>query len=307
MRRSTTIALATFTALALAACGSTSAKSSSDTTGASTTAPATSGTGTTGTGPTGTGVSDVTKPSVAVPKTAPTDLVITDLTPGTGPKAALGDLVVVNYVGVRQADGTEFDNSYDRGQPFEVPLGQNKVIKGWDQGLVGVQSGGRRQLDIPASLAYGDAGAGEKIKPGDALSFVIDVVAVLPGSKITDQPDITVQPSGAVTKVGTEDLVVGTGAAPEVGKRIAVRIMLFRADNAQLVTSTWGTSPIVFDFGPGANTFPGILAVANGMKVGGRRLAQLPFSQMFDGKGNTTLKMPAGVDMFLVMDLVAVY
>jgi peptidylprolyl isomerase len=297
MRRSTTIALATLTALVLAACASTSAKSSSGTTGVATTAPATDGTG----------VSDVAKPKVVVPKTAPTSLVITDLTPGTGLKAALGDLVVVNYVGVRQADGTEFDNSYDRGQPFSVPLGQSKVIKGWDQGLVGVQAGARRQLDIPASLAYGDAGAGEKIKPGDALSFVIDVVAVLPGSKISDQPDVTVKSSAAVTTISQQDLVVGTGATPEVGKRIAVRIMLFRADNAQLVTSTWGTSPIVFDFGPGANTFPGILAVADGMKVGGRRLAQLPFSQMFDGKGNATLKMPAGVDMFLVMDLVAVY
>jgi len=188
-----------------------------------------------------------------------------------------------------------------------VPLGDGKVIKGWDQGLIGAQSGGRRQLDIPADLAYGDAGAGAKIKPGDALSFVIDIVAVLPGSKITDQPDVTVQPVGAITKIGTEDLVVGTGDSPQVGKRIAVRIMLFRADNGQLVTSTWGTQPVVFDFGPGANTFPGILAVADGMKVGGRRLAQLPSSQMFDGKGNTTLHLPANTDMFMVMDLVAVY
>jgi peptidylprolyl isomerase len=303
MRRSLTIALATLTALIVAACGSTSGQSSPTSAGATSSTAATDGTIATP----DTGVTDVPKPTVVPPKTAPTELVVTDLTPGTGPKAALGDLVVVNYIGVRQADGTEFDNSYDRGQPFEVPLGQSKVIKGWDQGLIGAQSGGRRQLDIPASLAYGDAGAGDKIKPGDALSFVIDIIAVLPGSKITDQPDITVQPSGAVTKIGTEDLVVGTGASPQVGKRIAVRIMLFRADNAQLVTSTWGTSPIVFDFGPGANTYPGILAVADGMKVGGRRLAQLPFSQMFDGKGNATLKLPPSVDMFLVMDLVAVY
>jgi peptidylprolyl isomerase len=302
MRRSQTIALATLTALTLAACGSSSATSSPTTaTAAPTTAAPPDGSAPT------TGGSDVPKPTVNPPKTAPTQLVITDLTPGTGPKAAVGDLVVVNYIGVRQADGTAFDNSYDRGQPFEVPLGQGKVIKGWDQGLVGAQTGGRRQLDIPADLAYGDAGAGDKIKPGDALSFVIDIVAVLPGSKISDQPDVTVKPAAAVTAVTKQDLVVGTGASPEVGKRIAVRIMLFRADNAQLVTSTWGTSPVVFDFGPGANTFPGILAVADGMKVGGRRLAQLPSSQMFDGKGNTTLKMPAGVDMFMVMDLVAVY
>jgi peptidylprolyl isomerase len=301
MRRSLTIALATLTALTVAACGSSSAKSSATTDAAPTTATAVDASTPT------TGGSDVPKPTVHPPKTAPTDLVVTDLTTGSGPKAALNDLLVVNYIGVRQADGTEFDNSYDRGQPFEVPLGQGKVIKGWDQGLVGAQSGGRRQLDIPASLAYGDAGAGDKIKPGDALSFIIDIIAVLPGSKVTDQPDITVQPIGAVTKIGKEDLIVGTGDSPQVGKRIAVRVMLFRADNAQLVTSTWGTSPIVFDFGPGANTFPAILAIADGMKVGGRRLAQVPFSQMFDGKGNSTLKLPAGIDMYIVMDLVAVY
>jgi peptidylprolyl isomerase len=268
MRRSQSIALATLTALTLAACGSSSATSSPTTAPTGSTAPADSTATTVATDGTGitptTVVSDVPKPTVNPPKTAPTQLVITDLTPGTGPRAGLGDLVVVNYIGVRQADGTEFDNSYDRGQPFEVPLGQGKVIKGWDQGLVGAQAGGRRQLDIPADLAYGTAGAGDKIKPGDALSFVIDIIAVLPGSKTTDQPDITVKPAaGAIATVSTQDLVVGTGASPEVGKRIAVRIMLFRADTGQLVTSTWGTQPVVFDFGPGANTFPGILAVAD--------------------------------------------
>ena len=100
--------------------------------------------------------------------------------------------MVLNYIGVRSADGVEFDNSYDRGQPLSVLLGAGKVIQGWEQGLVGVQAGMRRQMDIPADLAYGKSGSGTVIRPGDALSFVVDVLAVLPSTTADEQPAITV-------------------------------------------------------------------------------------------------------------------
>jgi peptidylprolyl isomerase len=119
------------------------------------------------------------KPSVVVPLETPTELIITDLEEGTGDAAENGDVVEVNYVGVRSADGVEFDNSYDRGATFPVTLGAGGVIAGWDQGLVGVKEGGVRQLDIPADLAYGDADRGI-IRPGDALSFVVEVVSITP-------------------------------------------------------------------------------------------------------------------------------
>ena len=119
------------------------------------------------------------KPEVQIPDELPTTLVINDLVEGEGPAAANGDTVLVHYVGVRSEDGVEFDNSYDRGSPFPVTLGTGSVIAGWDQGLVGVKAGGQRQLDIPADLAYGDADRGT-IRPGDALTFVIDVVSVTP-------------------------------------------------------------------------------------------------------------------------------
>ena len=98
-------------------------------------------------------------PTVSLPAELPTELVITDLIEGTGEPAKEGDTVTVNYVGVRSEDGTEFDNSYDRGQPYTLTLGEGGVIQGWDEGLIGVKAGGRRQLDIPAALAYGDQGA----------------------------------------------------------------------------------------------------------------------------------------------------
>ena len=90
----------------------------------------------------------------------------------------MGDTVVVHYVGVRTEDGTEFDNSYDRGEPFPVVLGSGSVIQGWEDGLVGAQVGDQRQLDIPTELAYGDSPRGDVIQPGDALTFVVDVVAI---------------------------------------------------------------------------------------------------------------------------------
>jgi peptidylprolyl isomerase/peptidyl-prolyl cis-trans isomerase B (cyclophilin B) len=124
---------------------------------------------------------DTGKPTVSLPAELPTELVVTDLIEGTGEPAKKGDTITVDYVGVRSEDGTEFDNSYDRGQPYTLTLGEGGVIKGWDEGLIGVKAGGRRQLDIPAALAYGDQGAGGGvIKPGDALSFVIDVVSITP-------------------------------------------------------------------------------------------------------------------------------
>ena len=139
--------------------------------------------------PTTTVAGALPKPDVKLPVRRPTELVVTDITEGTGPAAVSGDTLVVHYVGVRSADGTEFDNSYDGGTPFSVTIGVGQVIKGWDEGLVGIKAGGRRQLDIPADLAYGDSPPGtDVIQPGDALSFVIDAVTIIPKPDPADAP-----------------------------------------------------------------------------------------------------------------------
>ena len=121
------------------------------------------------------------KPEVTPPAELPTELVVTELVAGEGDLSVVGDTVQVHYVGVLSADGTEFDNSYDRGSPLEVTIGSGMVIQGWEQGLIGLQAGGRYQLDIPAELAYGDTGSGSIIKPGDAITFVVDIVSITPG------------------------------------------------------------------------------------------------------------------------------
>jgi len=120
-----------------------------------------------------------TKPDVTIPAGAPpADLAIEDLVVGTGPEATAGKLVDVHYVGVGWSTQKQFDASWDRGGTFSFPLGQGRVIKGWDQGVAGMKVGGRRRLTIPARLGYGDRGAGADIKPGETLVFVVDLVKV---------------------------------------------------------------------------------------------------------------------------------
>jgi peptidylprolyl isomerase len=108
----------------------------------------------------------------------PADLEVTDISVGDGAEAQPGSTVSVHYVGVAHSTGEEFDASWNRGQPFDFPLGAGKVIKGWDQGVAGMKVGGRRKLVIPPHLGYGDRGAGRSIRPGETLIFVVDLLSV---------------------------------------------------------------------------------------------------------------------------------
>ena len=107
----------------------------------------------------------------------PADLEITDIWEGDGAVAKPGDMVEVHYVGVAFSTGEEFDASWNRGGPLQFQLGAGRVIAGWDQGVLGMKVGGRRQLVIPPDLAYGDRGAGQAIAPGETLIFVCDLVS----------------------------------------------------------------------------------------------------------------------------------
>ena len=119
------------------------------------------------------------KPTIEIPDTdAPAELVLDDLEVGTGPEAKPGQQVAVHYVGVAWSDGTEFDNSYDRGEPRVFGLGAGQVIQGWDSGIAGMKVGGRRRITIPPHLGYGARGAGGVIKPNETLVFVCDLVGV---------------------------------------------------------------------------------------------------------------------------------
>jgi peptidylprolyl isomerase len=121
----------------------------------------------------------IEKPEIDFPGgEPPADLEIKDLWEGEGELAQAGDFVKVHYVGVAFSTGEEFDASWNRGTPLDFQLGVGQVIQGWDKGVQGMKVGGRRQLVIPAHLAYGDRGAGGRIGPGETLIFVCDLVGV---------------------------------------------------------------------------------------------------------------------------------
>lgn len=106
------------------------------------------------------------------------ELRIEDLHPGDGKAAVKGALITTHYRGWLE-DGTEFDSSYSRGKPFQCVIGTGRVIKGWDQGLMGMQVGGKRRLFVPAHLAYGERSMGAHITPNSNLSFEIELLEVL--------------------------------------------------------------------------------------------------------------------------------
>ncbi len=119
------------------------------------------------------------KPEIDFPDgPPPSDLEVTELSEGDGQEATAGSTVSVHYVGVAHSTGEEFDASYNRGAPLDFRLGVGQVISGWDQGVQGMKTGGRRRLVIPPHLAYGDRGAGGVIGPGETLIFVVDLVDV---------------------------------------------------------------------------------------------------------------------------------
>jgi FKBP-type peptidyl-prolyl cis-trans isomerase FkpA len=109
--------------------------------------------------------------------TTPSGLLIDDLENGSGATARAGQTATVHYTGWL-TDGTKFDSSLDRNEPFAFALGGGQVIAGWDEGVQGMRVGGVRKLTVPSSLGYGSWGAGDVIPPDATLVFEVRLIAV---------------------------------------------------------------------------------------------------------------------------------
>jgi peptidylprolyl isomerase len=124
-----------------------------------------------------------TKPVIEVPSgPPPKKLEVKDIVTGDGAAPQVGQELTVQYVGVDYSTGQEFDTSWGDPQPFQFQLGSAQVIKGWDEGIVGMKVGGRRELIIPPKLAYGAQGQPPAVGPDATLIFVIDLVSIGPSA-----------------------------------------------------------------------------------------------------------------------------
>lgn len=247
-------------------------------------------------------------PTVLRPCTLPTDLVVNVVHTGTGRPAANGDTLIVDYTGVRSADGELFDTSYLRGVPYDFVIGRGGVIRGWDVGLLGATAGSVVKLDVPADMAYGNTPPSEDIQPGDALTFMIEIRAVVAPVTAADAPlDLLVDPAVGTTAVGVVDTVVGDGAAVTPGTTAVVHALLVRGDNLTVLLNTWERSdPLQIVMADG-QSLPGILTGLEGARVGTTRIITMPPDQAFGDAGEPTLGLPAAVDLIVVVEVVGVY
>ena len=243
------------------------------------------------------------QPEVVVPDEVPETLVVEDITEGSGAVVGAHDMVRVDYVGVSQSTGEEFDSSYRR-EPVEFSL--DGVIPGWSEGLLGMKEGGRRQLVIPADMAYGDTPPpGSGIEAGEALVFVVDLLDVT--VSYTDKPEVEL-PDEAPEDLVIEDLEEGDGAeitAAEPGTVVTVQYVGVSLDSGEEFDSSWdnGSGPVQFDI---TQVVPGWSEGLVGMKEGGRRRLIIPPELGFGDDPPAGSTISAGDTLVFVVDLISV-
>ena len=199
-------------------------------------------------------IEEVPKPTISEPVvgeeiTTEYGLKYIDDVLGAGDFPKTGDKIKVHYTGTLE-DGTKFDSSRDRNQPFEFPLGQGRVIKGWDEGIAAMKPGGKRKLIIPSELGYGERGAGKLIPPGATLIFDVELIEVMEAFVDTDfllpgREDNT--ESGLRMIVHKE----GNGEKPSAGQTVSVHYTGLLETGKKFDSSHDRGSPISFPLGQG--------------------------------------------------------
>lgn len=240
----------------------------------------------------------------------PTALQIATIRDGVGRNAADGDTLILDYTGIRSEDGRLFDTSYTRGVPLDFVIGRGGVIQGWDDGLIGTQAGSLVKLDIPAELAYGEnpPPGSDDIRPGDALTFIVEVRAVVPAVTAADAPlDLEIEPSIGALEVTTDVVTQGDGATVELGDTAVVHLLLVRGDNEVVLFNTWERMDPLQIIMEDGQTLPGIFQGLQGATVGSRLSIVMPPAEAFGPDGEASLGLPAETDLIAIVDVVGVY
>ena len=187
-------------------------------------------------------------PAVDKEFTTPTGLKYIDKVIGTGKSPQIGDKVKVHYTGTLE-DGTKFDSSRDRNQPFEFPLGVGRVIKGWDEGVATMKEGGKRKLIIPSELAYGSRNMGS-IPPNSILFFDVELIEVV--EKFVDT-DFSLPGKEEVTKSGLRMIIHknGNGEIPLPGQTVKVHYTGLLENGSKFDSSHDRGQPFSFQLGQG--------------------------------------------------------
>ena len=234
--------------------------------------------------------------------TTHTGLKYEDFIIGTGNYPKVGDKVIVHYTG-KLLDGTIFDSSVERNQPFEFPLGMGRVIKGWDEGLSSMKIGGKRILTIPPELGYGERGAGGRIPPNATLIFEIELIDIkkpfidkdfeLPGEEIlTDSGMIMI------------DHIVGDGNKPNPTQIVVVHYTGKLENGTKFDSSHDKGSPFEFPLGMG-KVIKGWDEGISTMNIGGKRTLIIPPYLAYGERGAGGV-IPPNATLLFEVELVAI-
>lgn len=213
-------------------------------------------------------------------------LQIKDTVVGKGPAAQVGDYLTMDYVGTLASNGKQFDSSKQPGRtPFTFILGGGQVIKGWDQGIVGMKVGGKRTLTIPASLGYGANGAPPDIPGGATLKFVVEL------KKIDSVTRTILKPGhGEGAKGGDTVNVLYTG--------------MFKSGKKFDASSDHGGQPMPVQLGRGG-VIPGFEMALLGMKAGEKRKVVIPSKLAYGAQGAGSV-IPPNTDLVFELEVVSI-
>lgn len=196
-------------------------------------------------------------------------LQITDIVVGDGAEAKKGARITVHYTG-KLTDGTVFDSSIPRGQPFDYTLGAGQVIRGWDEGFAGMKVGGKRKLVIAPEYGYGEYGAGGVIPPNATLEFEVELLEV---EEVPEPGELEI-----------DEVQIGTGEEAKPGMVVSVHYTGQLTDGTVFDSSIPRGEPIEFPLGQGM-VIAGWEQGIEGMKVGGKRKLTIPYNLAYGAQG----------------------